>query len=249
MPDTPLNEPLCVLPRIGGMATMPSRINSLRVALPKILPQVDFLYLYFDKYKAIPSEFSSNPKIISILPEINQNLGCSGKFQGLKLYDKPCLYFCFDDDIIYPIGYVSHLEIALRRHHYRALIGVHGCVYKLPLTSYARDRLIIHFKAGLNFEAIVDELGTGTLAFHSNCIKINHDKWLNPNMSDLNIMLEAVHQKVQRICIRRNQNYIQSIAEGQLDSIFRKTLNNDSTETAMLQTAMINYPSSWSFSS
>lgn len=249
MSDAPLKEPSCLLPRIGGMATMPSRINSLRVALPQILSQIDVLHLYFDKYNEVPPEFASNPKIISLLPEEDQNLGCAGKFQGLKIYSEPCLYFCFDDDIIYPIGYVKHLEIALRRHHYRALVGVHGCVYKFPITSYVRDRSILHFRAGLNFEVLVDELGTGTLAFHSRCIQINHDRWLYPNKSDLNIMLEAVRQKVPRICVRRGPNYLQPIAEGQPDSLFRQSLNNDSTETAMLQAAMIDYPDSWSLSS
>ena len=36
-PESPTSR----LPRIGGMATMPSRSESLRIALPYILPQVD----------------------------------------------------------------------------------------------------------------------------------------------------------------------------------------------------------------
>ena len=39
---------------VGGMATMPSRENSLIEALPNILKNVDILYLYLDKYEYVP---------------------------------------------------------------------------------------------------------------------------------------------------------------------------------------------------
>lgn len=229
---------------------MPSRIDSLRIALPHILSQVDRLYLYFDKYQEVPPEFKAEPKIVSLLPaEEGLSLGGTGKFQGLRLISDPCIYFCFDDDIIYPSGYVDYLASALRRHHYRALVGIHGAVYKFPITSYARDRVVLHFQLGSHFDVLVDELGTGTLAFHSSCIHVNHDKWLSSNMSDLNIMIEAVRQKVPRICVRRSPNYLQPISQDQSDSLYRASLIDDSVQTSLLQAAMRHYPDSWSLSS
>jgi len=38
---------------------------------------------------------------------------------GLKLNGEPCLYFCFDDDILYPPDYVERMATALYRYSYR----------------------------------------------------------------------------------------------------------------------------------
>ena len=51
------------LPIIGGMATMPSREENLKEVLPEILNQVDFLYIYLDKYEYIPTFLHEFPKI------------------------------------------------------------------------------------------------------------------------------------------------------------------------------------------
>ena len=202
--DIELKLPAKLLPRIGGMATMPSRFESLRVALPHIVAQVDTLYLYLDKYEKVPPELSAMPKVVALLPEEPaSSLATAGKFRGLSLHAGPCLYFCFDDDIIYGDGYVNHLAAALHRHDYRAGVGVHGAVYKLPIRSYVKDRQLLHFSKALSFDVVFDELGTGTIAFHSSALRIKPDGWLNPNMADLQLMIDAVRQKTQRICVMR----------------------------------------------
>jgi hypothetical protein len=234
------------LPRIGGMATMPSRIESLRLALPHILPQVDFLYLYLDKYEEIPEELKNNAKILPLLPAKGaRNLGGAGKFMGLKLENEPCLYFCFDDDIVYHDGYVEHLATALKRYHYQALVGLHGCIYKFPATSYTKDRTVIHFGKSLTVDVVVDELGTGTLAFHSRSIQIDSEQWSHTNMSDLTIMIEAIQQKVLRICIRRENTLMTPIAENQPDSLYLQSLRDDTIQSRRLHDAQKEYADYW----
>lgn len=250
MRDVALAIPSCILPRMGGMATMPSRIDSLRTALPHILPQVDYLYLYFDKYDKVPREFSSHPKIISLLPDKkSRSLGCDGKLFGLRLNPDPCLFILFDDDIIYPGEYVSHMVAALQRHHYRSIVGLHGAIYKALPHSYVKDRQILHFSMRQDFDILVDELGTGTMAFHSGCIDINPDKWMHVNMTDLMVMIEAVRQKIPRISIRRTQDFLRPIAQNQPDSLYIQSLQNDRIQTNLLNQAMQCYPASWCISS
>ncbi len=107
------------------MASMPSRIESLRIALPGIMAQVDRLYLYLDQYRFVPPEFASDSRIVPLLPrDEDPSLRGAGKFFGLSQFSAPCLYFCFDDDIAYPAGYVDHLAAALARHRFRTLIGL-----------------------------------------------------------------------------------------------------------------------------
>ena len=237
------------LPRIGGMATMPTRLSSCRIALPYILAQVDCLYLYLDKYDQIPTEFTNEPRIIPLLPRVGGwSLEGSGKFIGLSMHSKPCLYFCFDDDIIYSIGYVDHLAAALRRYHYKAIVGVHGKTYWIPNNSYSKDRTVVHFQRGLDFDCAVDELGTGTLAFHSSCIDIDPHRWAYNNKEDLMMMIDAVHQKVLRFAVRRKPDLLKPIEQKQDDSIYLKLLADDSIETQLLQESMERYPGRWSMS-
>lgn len=232
------------------MASMPSRIESLRIALPGILAQVDRLYLYLDQCQLVPPEFASDSRIVPLLPrDEDSSLRGAGKFFGLSQFSAPCLYFCFDDDIAYPAGYVDHLAAALARHRFRALIGLHGAVYAMPLASYVRDRTVLHFGQGLRFDVVVDELGTGALAFHSECISIDLARWHHPNMADLSLMLAAVQQGVPRICIRRAANYLQPISENQPDSIYIRSLADDTTQTRLLQAAMSARPDHWCMSS
>ena len=237
-------EPLVLTPRVGGMATMPSRYESLMQALPHILPQLDRLYLYLDKHTAIPPAVLSESKIVPILPE-GKTLGCDGKFMGLKREKQPCLYFCFDDDIIYPPDYVRRLTAFLKRLHFAVVVGVHGVLFHRRFETYTKSRSMIHFARGLILDSLVDELGSGTLAFHSECIQIDPEQWAQPNLTDLMFMLEAIRQNVPRLCIRREEGYLRAIAEKQADSLHLNSLKDDSRETQILSTAMRAYPDVW----
>ena len=239
-----------LLPKIGGMATMPSRIATLRMALPGILSQVDRLYLYLDRQSAVPQDLASMPKLVCLLPkEGRRSLGAAGKFLALGVYREPCLFFGFDDDIAYAPGYVALLAGALRRHSYRAVVGLHGAVYRVPFQSYVKDREVLHFHNSLKFDVVVDELGTGVLGFHSCALDIEPQRWTHPNMADLHLMIEAVRQETPRICVGRPVGMATPLAEDQEDSLYRQSILDDSAETAMLQAAMAHYPGRWCSSS
>lgn len=244
MRQSVIHEPLALIPRVGGMATMPSRHESLMQALPHILPQLDRLYLYLDQHTKVPIELMSEPKIVAILPE-GKKLGCDGKFMGLKRETQPCLYFCFDDDIIYPPDYVRRLTATLKRLHFAVVVGVHGALFHKRIDSYAKSRSNIHFSRSLQVDALVDELGTGTLAFHSECIQIDPEQWARPNLTDLMFMVEAIRQNVPRVCIRRDVGYLRAIAEKQPDSLYLKSLQDDTAETRLLQAINKAYPDAW----
>ena len=232
------------LPIIGGMATMPSREENLKEVLPEILNQVDFLYIYLDKYEYIPTFLHEFPKIKIIE---NLNLGCTGKFKGLDLYDKDCIYFGFDDDIIYPNNYVDHLLKCLDNYNYKAVVGVHGSIIKKPFNSYVKDRLVYHFEYQLDESTFVDILGCGTCAFHSDLFKPNINSWTIKNMDDLHVMKECIEQNIKRVCISRPEKFLNCIngTSIQADSIWQETLINDGKQTKFIQEIINNYPLSF----
>ncbi len=237
------------LPRIGGMATMPSRWKSFKKALPHILNQIDRLYLYLDKYSRVPAEITAEKKIIPLLPDMNEtSLTTSGKFACFKIITEPYLFFGFDDDIIYPQGYVNHMAAALFRHNCRALVGIHANIYPIPCSSYVRKRKVLHFKESLRMDCVVDELGTGTVAFHSQCISIHPDAWTLNKQADLMLMIECLRQEVPRIAVRRPWRFLRPIKECQKDSVYVEVRSNDSVETKLLQEAMKEYPGRWCLS-
>jgi hypothetical protein len=234
------------LPRIGGMATMPSRSQSLRDALPAILPQVERLYLYLDQYDHVPADLAADARIVPLLRRDGERpMGTSGKLLGLRALSTPCLYFCFDDDIRYPAGYVDRMAAALHRHRYRAVVGVHARVFRPPIRSYIRDGRILNFKDRLDIDCVVDELGSGTIAFHSRCIRLDPERWEFLNILDLMLTIEAMNQDVQLVAVNRPAGFMQAIAENQDDSLYREVLHDDSLQTRLLRSTMAHYPGRW----
>jgi len=229
------------LPIVGGMATMPTRQKNLREVLPNILKNVDILYLYLDKYEYVPKFLYKFPKIKIIE---NLNIGVTGKFLGVQMHHKSCIFFGFDDDIIYPNNYVEHLSSHLAQENYKIIVGVHGQNIKKPFSSFVKDIFSYHFEGKLDESKYVDILGGGTIAFHSDFFTPNINSWSNKNMDDLVIMRECIEQNLKRVCISRPKNFLKGIAKSQPDSIWAQTKLNDYRETKFIQEIINIFPKS-----
>ncbi len=198
-----------------------------------------------DKHEKVPATLPADHKLIPLLPSQYGPLGGNGKFLGLELLKEPALYFCFDDDIHYPPIYVKWMTLALRRHHFRALVGVHGMVFRAPHQSYLRDRRTLHFHAARSLDCFVDELGSGTLAFHTDAIKLQPRTWQHHDMSDLMVAIEAVEQCIPRLAVRRPENFLRAIEENQPDSFWKDLQRNDHRQTAIMRAALAAFPLDW----
>jgi hypothetical protein len=233
------------LPRIGGIATMPSRMHSFAAVVESILPQLDRLYVFFDKYDEIPGAFANRPKIVALSPSQFGDYRTCGKFLGIELYGAPCLYFCFDDDIVYPPNYVDVLTLALRRHHLRAIVGFQASIYAPPHLSYRRDRMILHFGRANAFDHSVDELGTGTIGLCTANLRFHPRDWPYWDMADLMLAIEAVKQEVPKIAIRRPDSFLRPLEENQEDSLYLRLVKDDSRQSAIMRNALDAYPLAW----
>ena len=224
---------LATLPRIGGMASIPSRADDLEQVLARIVPQVERLHLFLHGYDTIPA-VARHSRIVPVLAPADTPFGASGKFHGLLQQTGPCLYFCFDDDILYPADYVARMTAAILRYGGLALVGVHGTNYPGPGSSYARDRKGRHFASRLRVDRVIDELGSGTVAFPSALLDIDPRRWPHGDMDDLMLAIEAERHAIGRIAIRRRRRWLVPLHQGQPDSLWVRTLDDDSRQSAQL---------------
>jgi hypothetical protein len=233
------------LPRIGGMATMPTRDDTFRQMLGGILPQLDKLYIYFDKYDAIPGFVAGLPKVVPLRPDDHGDVQGDGKFVGYKFIDQPSLYFCFDDDILYPSGYVEIMASALERHDFKVIAGVHGSRFIPPYESYRRDKSVLHFARGCVADIPVDIIGTGTIAFHSETFAPDPLKWSSHKMTDLSAGIDAARRGARRVLVRRSAHMLRPLKENQDDSLYRQLLTDESEESRLMQQVIAEHPEWW----
>jgi hypothetical protein len=233
------------LPRVGGIATMPSRSRSFAAVIRSILPQLDRLYVFFDRRDEIPTMFANEPKIVSLSPAQSGDFHACGKFLGIDLFGDPCLYFCFDDDIQYPPNYVQVVTRALHRFHMRAAVGFQASLFTTPHLSYARDRTILHFGRMNYLDHGVDELGTGTIGLCTAFMKFHPRAWPYHDMADLMFAIEAAEQQIPKITIRRPDSFLKPLEENQADSIQSRLMKDDTRQTAIMRTALETYPLAW----
>ena len=222
------------LPRIGGMATMPSQLPLLRKSLPRILPQIEKLYIYFDKYDELPPE-SRHPKVVPMSSSGRTiSYRSSGKFLGLLSETKPIVYITFDDDILYARAHVPALVAGLVRHGGRAVVGYHGSRFKPGAVSYIDDRDVINFHKGLLFDREVDLLGTGTCAIASQFFDFDPRQWPHFDMDDLLLGLEAERRGIPRFALRRRRWFLRAIETNQSDSIYAQTVADETRHAPYL---------------
>ena len=218
-------------PVVAGMATMPSRLESFQQALNSILPQVDRLYLFLDRFEH-PYQ-SLDPRVIVVESGRFGDLRANGKLFGLNLEGRHSYYFPVDDDICYPPDYVETMIEFLDRHSRQFVAGVHGSIFKPGFERYLSDRVILHRSGELTKPVRVDVLGTCTAAFHTGRLNFDVRDWATTNMVDLNFALECARRKITRVAVSRDAGWIRCIGEFQEDSIFTALKDDDTVQTEL----------------
>jgi hypothetical protein len=222
------------LPRIGSIATMPSRAESFAEVLPRLLPQVDRLFVYLDGFSAPPAAVEGHSKIAVFRAEECGNLHSSSRLLPLTFLETPGIFMIFDDDILYPPDYVATLVEGLAVRGGRAIVGFHGTRFKPPYRSYVRDRISLHFKVLLEADAEVDELGTGTCAFLADVFPVDPREFPHVNMDDIVLAIEAKRRGLPRIALRRSTGWLPPYPKPPIESLWARTMENDATETGLL---------------
>ena len=213
------------LPRVGGLASIPSRAEGLALVLDDILGQLDPLYVYLDGYGATPA-CVRHPKVVVLRSQSVGVWWSSGKFLGVNREELDCIYITFDDDIRYAPDHVSTLVAGLGRYGGRALVGFHGSLFHTPCRHYS-DRLILPFTHGLSRDVEVDTLGSATTAFLPARLPIHLRSWPYLDIDDLMLSLAAERSGMPRIALARPPGFARAIALGQPDSLSVRVAHDD----------------------
>jgi hypothetical protein len=222
------------LPRVGSIATIPSRAESFAEVLPRILSQVDRLFVYFDRFPASLPVLEENSKITVFRAEECGNLHSSSRLLPLTFLNSPSVFLVFDDDILYPPDYVARLVEGLASRGGRALVGFHATRFKPLSQSYARNRIALNFKQRLRRDTEVDELGTGTCAFLSDVFSVDPRQFPYVDMDDIVLAIEAKWRALPRIALRRKAGWLPRHPKPQLECLWDRVLKDDSRETNLL---------------
>lgn len=219
-------SPIGALPRVAGMATMPSRHDTFPRAFDSIVGQVDRFYLFLDGHETVP-ECARRDNVIVMRSADEKRLGPSGKFLGLTRENAPCVYLTVDDDIRYPPDYVNTMVEALARFRGGVIAAIHGAFFIEPYLSFTMDQDVCNFDVGLEVDVRVDYVGAGTAAFVSSVVPVDPRRWAEWDMDDLMLALDAERWGVPRVAVRRRPEYLIALARNQPDSLWRKTSTVD----------------------
>lgn len=214
---------------------MPSREATALIALQSLLPQFDHIFLVLNNFQRVP-DWAKHSKITTRLTTQDEDLGAAGKLwglQGISSLDKT-LYYCVDDDILYPPNFAKRLADLVKRKP-NALVGVHGSDIIEPHRSWRSDRRVYWLQDRLRRSRQVDVVATCGCAFRPDRFLIDPQHWppQHRNRVDIYLALLAQQQGIQQWIISRGKGWLRELANSQTDSIYAALLANDREHTLL----------------
>ena len=225
------------LPVVASLCSVPERAELLKLTLASLAPQVDQLHLYLDRYDAIPEIVRNcHPNLSVVLSRDRPGLRDNGKFLPFEPLKKECYYFTIDDDIIYPPDYVAAMIRKIDEYGRQAVIGVHGVLIPEQATCYFSGFRKVHgFIQALERDALVNILGTGTVAFHSGLLQgLRLDHFPTPGMTDLYLASFCKQRGIPMLCIARHNEWLIE-QESPNQSLFAEYCQADEPQSALIR--------------
>lgn len=216
------------------IASIPERISHLESVINVLLKQVDKIQVYLNNYQSIPG-FLQHKNIQVFISQKTGDKGDIGKFYEIE--EVAGYVFTLDDDLIYPPNYVQTLIDKIETYQRKAFLCIHANILpKGKISSYYKDKRGIHFQRQLEKDLLVDIPGTGTLAFHTDHIKISQNIFLLPNMSDIWLAIYAKQNNIPIVSISRPNLWLRQ-AKGKA---FEKSIYNNYNLNDAYQTDIVN---------
>lgn len=219
----------------ASLASIPSRRKLLKITVASLLPQVGHLNVYLNGYEDVP-EFLATDKITVARSQQHGDRGDAGKFfwaSEVEGYHLVC-----DDDLIYPGRYAQSMIEACKRYGRRAVVGLHGVTLRTPFVNYYSSRRVFHFSRSLSADQHVHVLGTGTVCYHTNTIKVHPTDFRVPNMADIWFALLGQRQQVPFVCAAHPSDWLCAQDTGK-NNIFNKLRSGSAKDTAGIQTKTV----------
>lgn len=223
------------LPIVATLCSIPERAELLRQTLEGLAPQVDAFHVYLDRYETIPDFVRMcHPKMKVVLSRDVPALGDTSKFLPFSSLSEECYYLTADDNILYPPDYVASMIRRIEHYDRQVVIGVQGVLVPDQPEGYSSDyRKVFSLKNGLERDALVNNLGTGTVGFYSGLLQgLDLSYFRKPGTTDLFLSVYCKDRLIPMVAIARPENWLQEIALP-TKSPYREFHQSD-TEQAML---------------
>lgn len=207
---------------VASIASVPERKEGLRCVVRRVLPQVDYLYVYLNNYGAIP-EFLDHPRIHVACSEDHGDLVDNGKFFFVSQFVESAAYhFTLDDDIEYPPNYVSYMLAKLCQYADSVVVGMHGSVFRNEFSDYydTASRKVFNYERELLPDQQVHVLGTGTTAYPTALIKPELNYFKSTGMADLYFAGLAKELSVPLLSVARGSGYLRSMETVGTESLY-----------------------------
>lgn len=216
-----------------GLASIPSRQDSLREVVLALLPQADRIGVYLNNWDEVP-DFLKHPKILVARSQQHGDVRDNGKFFWVDKV-KTRYYATVDDDILYPSDYIAQLI------RYQSLlggtyaVGVHATTYPKPVTKLLRNRHLLHFSNPSNVFVPVDLIGTGTLLFERAYWGLKYEEFGAPGMADVWFGVAARKRDFGLWVIPRRSDWIVPLEqEDPKENLFNEGRLDDSVQVTAL---------------
>ena len=211
-----------------GIASIPNREKELQKTIQSLYYQADKIIVGLNNYNHTP-EFLNRPGIEVV--HWDNSLWDAMKF--IKVHEADGFYFSCDDDLIYPKDYIVNMVEWIEKYDRKAVIGWHGVVVPpKKIETYYSNCFRYMYNEFLPTDNCVNVLGTGTVGFHTDTLKLDIKDFPKPNMADIWLGIKAQKNKVPMICVRHNKGIIQTMNTN--DSIWEKKHNDDSDITEVV---------------
>jgi len=211
----------------ANMATVPERLYSATKVLNSIYNQVSYIRLYLNNFKSIPNEFKRD----KIYTYQGADLKSSGKVFWATSPNE--YYFCIDDDILYPAGYVNYSIKKLNEYNDNVIVSYHGRKFpkERKIENYFRDyKEYYHFNAENCKDREVEVIGNGVSCWNTNNIIIDINKFGYYYMDDILVSAQAAEQGKKRIVVAHKKGYLKPIKTFN-ETLYKKYKNNHITQT------------------
>jgi hypothetical protein len=220
-----------------GLASIPSRVESLEQVIKSLLPQVDEIGVYLNNYQDVPA-FLKHPRIRVARSQRYGDVRDNGKFFFVEK-TKATFYATVDDDIAYPENYIAELIKHQKLLGGTQAVGVHGSIYPRPVKKLLSNRFLFHFSHPTEALTPVDMLGTGTLLFNRRYWGLRYAEILTPGMADVWLAVAAAKRGFGLWSIPRAENWMHALEQDEEGNLFQEGKFDDSVQVAALTEASI----------
>lgn len=214
------------------LASYPPRREKLERVIHALLPQVDEIHVFLNEYEEVP-DFLNHSRITVELGGPGRNLRDNGKFFFAgQVRDGYC--FTVDDDIVYPPDYVQHLIRKIEFYDRGVIVGLHGTIYGKPVRSFFKGRTLYHFEEALEQDVVVNQLGTGTVAFHTSLVRPPLEWFETTGMADVWLAAQARRHGIPLVAIERAASWLCPMGVEET-TLFREFRKDDSLQTRIIR--------------